>query len=201
MKIKTQKKGFSLIEILLVLGIVAAIAIGAFLIYPKVNEEIRYNNISDTTIELFEYFNNLDNSIGSSGSNEIYEKMQQINDINDIMMNSGNEGTGINGFITTNDGSFLVGGKSGLKVNIMTSVFGNNGMVVLSTHLNSIENNHISKGTCFKYLSKMQKVTGLGIVSFSDASYDIKSNKELMNYCDQENHQIAIPIINLGSAI
>lgn len=40
----TSKKGFSLLELLLVMGIVAAMIVAAFIIYPKVMTQVRVNN-------------------------------------------------------------------------------------------------------------------------------------------------------------
>lgn len=39
----TNKKGFSLLELLLVLGIIAALIVGAFIIYPKVQTSVQTN--------------------------------------------------------------------------------------------------------------------------------------------------------------
>ena len=41
LKNKMKKQGFSLLELLLVMGIVAALIIAAFIIYPKVMTQVR----------------------------------------------------------------------------------------------------------------------------------------------------------------
>lgn len=41
---KRTQKGFSLLELLLVMGIVAALIVSAFIIYPKVMSHVRVNN-------------------------------------------------------------------------------------------------------------------------------------------------------------
>lgn len=43
MLVKKHKKGFSLLEIILVLAIAAAIVVSAFIIYPKVQSYNRVN--------------------------------------------------------------------------------------------------------------------------------------------------------------
>lgn len=44
LKNKMKKQGFSLLELLLVMGIVAALIIAAFIIYPKVMTQVRVTN-------------------------------------------------------------------------------------------------------------------------------------------------------------
>ena len=47
---KHNKEGFSLLELLLVLGIVSALIISAFIIYPKVQTMYRVDKISKTIL-------------------------------------------------------------------------------------------------------------------------------------------------------
>ncbi|EMV3720959.1 prepilin-type N-terminal cleavage/methylation domain-containing protein, partial [Escherichia coli] len=45
-----SKKGFSLLELLLVLGIVAAFIVAAFIVYPKIQTMYRVDRISKTIV-------------------------------------------------------------------------------------------------------------------------------------------------------
>lgn len=51
-----KRKGFSLLELLLVMGIIAALIVAAFIVYPKVqsyrNVKIESNNISSLKAEV-----------------------------------------------------------------------------------------------------------------------------------------------------
>ena len=54
-----KRKGFSLLELLLVMGIIAALIVAAFIVYPKVqsyrNVKIESNNISSLKAEVPTY--------------------------------------------------------------------------------------------------------------------------------------------------
>lgn len=69
---KRSKKGFSLLELLLVLGIIAALIIAAFIVYPKVqayrNVKIESNNISALKAEISSLYSSTSGSIPNSYS-------------------------------------------------------------------------------------------------------------------------------------
>lgn len=65
---KSMKKGFSLIELLLVLGVIAALSIGAFFVYGLVNDGLVVSKNKAKIIETVMILENISNAIAASDS-------------------------------------------------------------------------------------------------------------------------------------
>ncbi|ELM8953547.1 prepilin-type N-terminal cleavage/methylation domain-containing protein [Escherichia coli] len=97
-KNKKSKKGFSLLELLLVLGIIAALVVAAFIVYPKVQASQRAqaesNNIATIQAGVKALFTSASSFTGLTNSVAVQAKIFPDN----MLSGSGSSATPINAF-------------------------------------------------------------------------------------------------------
>lgn len=97
-KNKKSKKGFSLLELLLVLGIIAALVVAAFIVYPKVQASQRAqaesNNIATIQAGVKSLYTSSSSFTGLSNSVAVQAKIFPDN----MLSGSGSSATPINAF-------------------------------------------------------------------------------------------------------
>ena len=98
LKNKKSKKGFSLLELLLVLGIIAALVVAAFIVYPKVQASQRSqaesNNIATIQAGVKALYTSASSFTGLNNSVAVQAKIFPDN----MLSGSGNSATPINAF-------------------------------------------------------------------------------------------------------
>ncbi|WP_407579587.1 type 4 pilus major pilin [Citrobacter koseri] len=98
LKKRKSKKGFSLLELLLVLGIVAALVVAAFIVYPKVQASQRSqaesNNIATIQAGVKALYTSASSFTGLNNSVAVQAKIFPDN----MLSGSGNNATPVNAF-------------------------------------------------------------------------------------------------------